>query len=114
MSLQHAVSEWCGKMIQLPPRDGAIKWFKIDQLRNGFIIAFDSCAVFGSVIDAEAISYDGENYWQHRLTHKDNKKIRYEWMIWEMARVMLERGERLSEEDSQRLALAVRRLEIWL
>lgn len=114
MNIRQAVQAWCGARIPTGNTDGAMRWFKIDPLRNGFIIEFEGAAVFGSVIDAEVVSFDGEKYWQHRLTHKDSKKIRYEWMIWEMARVMLERGERLSEEDRQRLALAVRRLEIWL
>ncbi len=114
MSPAQAVRAQYGVLLPPQPKDGSIRWFGIDELRNGFIIEFDCAAVFGSIIDAEAISFDGEKYWQHRLTHKDSKKIRHEWMIWEMARVMLERGERLNQEDTQRLALAVRRLEIWL
>ncbi len=102
--------------INLPPQpaDGCIRWFAIDKLRNGFIIDFGQCAIFGSVIDGEAISFDGSTFWNERLSHKDSKKIRYEWMIWEIARSMLERGVRLSEEDSERLSLAVKRLEAWL
>lgn len=114
MTPRQAIKAHYGVNLPPQPADGCIRWFAIDELRNGFIIDLGSCAVFGSVIDGETISFDGVNFWNERLTHKDSKKIRHEWMVWEMARSAFERGERLSEEDNQRLALAVKRLEAWL
>lgn len=102
--------------VRLPPvpDDGKYRSFKIDDLRNGFIIKFPDCAVFGSIIDAEFIIYDGFSYSSAKKDHKESKQISFEWLIWECARSILERGERLGAEDRERLALAVRRLEEWL
>lgn len=94
--------------------DGKHRTFKIDQLRNGYLLKLGVCACFGSIIDGESITYDGRRYWTRQIEQNDSPKIRQEWLIWEIARGMLERGERLNREDSERLALAVQRLEMWL
>lgn len=94
--------------------DGKHRTFRIDALRNGYLLKLGVCACFGSIIDGESIIFDGERYWERELEQNDSKKIRHEWLIWEAARSMLERGERLSRQDGERLALAVQRLEVWL
>lgn len=114
MRVHEAVYRWCGAKILPPPSDAVMRTFKIDQLRNGFVIAIDDCAVFGSVIDGEYIRFDGEKYWQHHLRPKQSKQIDFEWLVWEAGRVMIDAGIVLSREDSERLALAVKRLESWL
>lgn len=114
MNLQEAIYQQYGVRVPLGIADGRHLTFKIDQLRNGFVLRLGVCACFGSIIDGESIIFDGERYWERKVEHKENKEIRHEWLIWEGARSALERGERLSRADSERLALAVQRLEAWL
>lgn len=114
MTPERAIREHWGVNLPPMPEDGAMRWFKIDQLRNGFIIKIGGKAVFGSIIDGFYVVFDGDSYFEKTLTHKARKGLTYEWLVWEAARVMLERGERLSNEDGERLALAVKRLEGWL
>ena len=114
MNVKQDIRQWCGANVVPPPDDGVLRSFKIDRLRNGFVVCVDGCAAFGSVIDGRLIRFDGSNYWEHEIPHKRSKKIAFEWMVWEAARVMLERGERLSSEDGERLAVSVARLEAWL
>ena len=114
MNLQGAIKEKYGVKLPHLSGDGVIKKFKIDQLRNGFVIPFRGCGVFGCVIEAEAYAFDGNSVELMHLEHKENKDIAYEWLIWEMAIVMIDRGEVLNQVDSDRLALAVERLESWL
>ncbi|HXD09501.1 MAG TPA: hypothetical protein VN653_05520, partial [Anaerolineales bacterium] len=85
-----------------------------NELHNGFLIAIEDVAVFGSIIYAERFVVRPGECMVYVGQQKDSAKIRHEWLIWEIARSMLERGERLSREDGERLALAVQRLEIWL
>lgn len=94
--------------------DGKHRTFKIDALRNGYLLRLGVCACFGSIIDGESVIFDGERYWERRVEQNDSPKIRAEWLIWEAARSMLERGERLGRADAERLELAVQRLEAWL
>lgn len=114
MRCDQAIYEWCGVRMLPPTEDGVMRSFRISQLRNGFVIAIDGLWSIGSIIDGEVIIFDGRRCLQLEYRHKRSKKIAYEWCLWEAARVMLERGERLSSEDSERLALAVKRLEGWL
>lgn len=114
MTPESMIHDVYGVRLRLAPRDGILRSFKIDELHNGFLIAVDEGAVFGSVIHGERwIVVPG--YFKHCIAeHKESKEIRAEWLIWEAARSTLERGERLSRVDSERLALAVQRLEAWL
>lgn len=109
-----AIREHYGVRLGPVAADGKYRSFKIDALRNGFLIQIDDLAVFGSIIDAERIVFDGKSYFSFTAAHKDRKDIRQEWLIWEAARVMLDRGEQLNVVDGERLALAVQRLEAWL
>jgi len=103
-----------GIRLRAAPRDGLFRTFRINELHNGFLIAIDEVAVFGSVICGERFVVRPGEYMVYAGQQSDSKKIRQEWLIWEAARSMLERGERLSREDGERLALAVQRLEMWL
>jgi hypothetical protein len=114
MTPEEAIRIHYGVKLGPTVNDGKYRAFKIDDLRNGFIIKIEDCAVFGSIIDKETIVFDGKGFSEIVKEHKDSKEIRAEWLIWEIARSMLERGERLSLEDRERLALAVKRLEEWL
>lgn len=114
MNLQEAIYQQYGVRVPLGIADGRHLSFKIDRLRNGFVLRLGICACFGSIIDGESIIFDGERYWQRKVEHNESPKIRFEWIIWEGARSAFERGERLSRADSERLALAVQRLEAWL
>lgn len=114
MTPRQAIRQHYGVRLGPSPADGAYRSFKIDELRNGFLIEIDEYAIFGSIIDAERIVFDGKSYFSFTVEHKERKDTKQEWLIWEGARSMLERGERLSRADSERLALAVQRLEAWL
>lgn len=114
MTPEQAVREVFDVKLPPIPDDGEMRFFKVDQLRNGFILKIEGKAVFGSFIDAIYFVFDGNDYFEKRLTHKAHKGLTLEWLVWEVARVMIERGERLSSEDSERLALAVKRLEMGL
>lgn len=114
MNLQQAIQQQYGVRVPVGAQDGVRRVFKIDQLRNGYLLHFPEGAFFGSVIDGEIFTFDGREVWGQQSIHKSNKKINAEWLVWEAARSMLERGDRLNAEDSERLALAVQRLEMWL
>lgn len=114
MTPEQAIREHWGIRLPPMPADGVMRWFKIDQLRNGFIVKTGDKAVFGSFIDGFYVIFDGNDYLEKTLTRKERKGLTYEWLVWEAARVMLERGERLNSEDGERLALAVKRIEAWI
>lgn len=114
MTPRQAIRQHYGVRLGPTPADGKYRSFAIDELRDGFLLEVDGFSVFGSIIDAECVVFDGKTYSSWKIEHKDRKEIRFEWLIWEGARSMLERGERLSAADKERLALAVQRLEAWL
>lgn len=114
MTPRQAIREHYGVRLGPTPADCKYRSFVIDELRNGFLIEIDNFSVFGSIIDAECIVFDGERYFSFQIKHKDRKQIKDEWLIWEIARVAIEAGEIMNNVDRERLALAVRRLEEWL
>lgn len=114
MTPRQAIREYYGVRLGPTPADGKYRSFAIDDLRNGFLIEIDDFAVFGSIIDAECVVFDGETYFSFQIKHKDRKQIKDEWLIWEIARAAIEAGEIINIADHERLALAVRRLEEWL
>lgn len=104
--------------VKLPPSpcDMQRRAFRIDQFRNGYLFKLPGAACFGSLIDDECFVWedgdwrpvDGED------RRKDNADIRFEWLVWRIARALVERGDKLSRDEQERLALAVQRLESWL
>lgn len=114
MNPRQAIRDHYGVRLGPSPADGKYRSFKIDDLRNGFLIEIDDMAVFGSIIDAERIVFDGKSYFSFTVEHKEHKDTKREWLIWELARSTFERGETLGVADGERLALAVQRLEAWL
>jgi len=114
MTIEEAIRSQYGVKITVMPPDLKLRKFKIDQLRNGFLMKDTNSGVFGSFIDGEAFIFNEFGITSHKLEHQDHKEICAEWLIWEIARSMLERGEKLSIIDGERLALAVQRLEDWL
>lgn len=114
MTIEEAISQQYGVRIPRTPDDLKLRKFKVDQLRNGFLIKCREFGVFGSFIDAECFIWSEKGVQQIEKEHKDNKEIRHEWLIWRAAEAMIERGERMSREDAERLRLAVDRLESWL
>lgn len=114
MTPESMIFDVYGIRVRRVPRDGSLRRFKIDDMHNGFVLAVDDCAVFGSVIHADRWIVGSGCFRHYKAEHKDNKEIRFEWMIWEGARTTFERGERLSRVDRERLELAVQRLEKWL
>lgn len=114
MTPESMIFDVYGVKLRASPRDGVIRIFKVDDLHNGFLIALDDSAVFGSVIHGDRWIIIPGYFMHYQGKHKENREIRQEWLIWEAARSMFERGERLNRVDSERLALAVQRLEMWL
>lgn len=114
MNLSNSIFEVYGVKIPTGQGDGRYRVFKIDQLRNGYFLNLSKNACFGSIIDKECFVLNEFGLFRHETEHKDSKEIRKEWLVWEIARGMLERGERLDRNDKERLSLAVKRLEEWL
>lgn len=114
MTPRQAIREHYGVRLGPTPADGKFRSFKIDEFRNGFLMEIGDCAVFGSIIDGERIVFDGKSYFSYGVEHKDRKEIRYEMLIWEIAKSAVHCGETLDANDRERLALAVNRLEAWL
>lgn len=95
--------------------DGICRAFRIDAFRNGYLLKVPGAACFGSVIDAECFAWGGGEWWPvDAMQHKDSAAIRIEWLVWHIAKAMIKRGEKLSRDDLERLALTVQRLESWL
>lgn len=103
--------------VRLPPsaNDGICRSFRIDQFRNGYLLKLPDVAVFGSIIDAERFAWCAGDWWPVEVfEHRQNQAIIFEGLVWRIARALVERGENLSLDDGERLALAVQRLESWL
>jgi len=114
MTFEEAIRAQYGVKVQITANDLHLRRFRIDELRNGFLMKMSGAGVFGSFIYGETFIWTEKGVTFHKQEHKENKEIRAEWLIWECARSMLERGERLGRADGERLALAVQRLEMWL
>lgn len=113
-TLQEAIYQQYGVKLAIAPTQSLRRVFKINDLHNGFLLSIGKSACFGSIIYGECFIYSGTGIYPSTMEHKENKAISMEWLIWEIARSTLERGERLGREDGERLALAVQRLEMWL
>lgn len=114
MTLQEAIYQVYGVRLAITPTQCLQRSFKINELHNGFLMVIGKNACFGSFIYGECFVFNESGLFRHDMQLKENKEIKGEWLIWECARSMLERGERLGRQDSERLALAVQRLEMWL
>lgn len=114
MTFEEAIRAQYGIRVPITAEDLKLRKFRINELRNGFLMKMQKCGVFGSFIDGETFIWTENRVTRHEREHKENNDIRFEWLIWEGARSAFERGERLSRADSERLALAVQRLEMWL
>ena len=73
MTPEQAIREHWGIRLPPMPADGVMRWFKIDQLRNGFIVKAGDKAVFGSFIDGFYVIFDGNGYFEKTLTRKERK-----------------------------------------
>lgn len=112
---EKAVQAQYGVKLGPSAADGIFRAFRIDDFRNGYLLKVSGAACFGSVIDAECFAWGGGEWWPvDAMQHKDNAAIRLEWLVWRIAKAQVERGEKLSSEDAERLKLAVQRLESWL
>lgn len=114
MTFEEAIRDQYGIKVPITAEDLKLRKFKIDALRNGFLMKTGKAGVFGSFIDGETFIWTESGVTFQQQEHKESKEIRQEWLIWEIARSTFERGERLDRKDGERLALAVQRLEAWL
>lgn len=114
MTFEQAIRAQYGVQVPITADDLKFRKFRIDDLRNGFLMKTGETGVFGSIIDAEVFVWGEKGVICGSWEHKENKEIRQEWLIWEVARSTFERGDRLDRADKERLALAVQRLEQWL
>lgn len=113
-SVEQAIRTRYGVHIPATACDMTFRRFKIDQFHNGFVMKTDESAVFGTIIGREAWIWRPDGVEWVELEHKENKDIRFEWLIWMAAKSIIEAGNRLAREDGERFALAVKRLEAWL
>lgn len=113
-SVEQAIMARYGVRLPNTPADTKYRLFKIDQFFNGFLLKTPENAIFGTKIGGETWIYHSNHIESIELEHKENKQIRFEWLIWHAARAIIGKGERLSTGDGERLALAVKRLEEWL
>lgn len=114
MNLQEAIHQVYGVRLCITTSECLHRSFRINELHNGFLMSIGKNACFGSIIYRESFIFNEFGLFQFELEHKESKDIKFEWLIWEGARSMLERGEMLAPQDSERLKLAVYRLENWL
>lgn len=113
-SVEQAIKIRYGVYIPVTACDMTFRRFKIDQFHNGFVLKTEESAVFGSIIGCETWIWRPDGIEWIGGEHKENKEIRFEWLIWAAAKSIIETGNRLTREDGERLALAVKRLEAWL
>ena len=112
---EKAVYAQYGVRLGPSPDNGVLRSFRIDEFRNGYLIKLPGAACFGSLIDEECFAWEAGEWWPVNVgAHKNNEAIRFEWLVWRLARTLRGSGEKLSQEDQERLALAVQRLESWL
>lgn len=116
MSPEQAIRAQYGVRLGPSSGDGKHRLFRIDQFRNGYLIKLSGAALFGSVIDGERFEWCGGDFCPTDTgkEQKDNAAIRFEWLVWHIAKAAVDRGEKLNQVDSERLKLAVQRLESWL
>lgn len=114
MTIQEAIAKVYGVKLNITQTQCLRRVFRINDLHNGFLMVIGKTACFGSVIYGEYFVFNDSGLFRYEVEHKENKEILFEWLVWEMARSTFERGDRLNLEDSERLKLAVQRLEEWL
>lgn len=113
-SVEQAIKIRYGVHIPVTACDITFRRFRIDRFHNGFVLKTEESAVFGSIIGSETWIWHSDRIEWIDVEHKENKDIRFEWLIWSAAKSIIQEGKRLNLEDGERLALAVRRLEAWL
>lgn len=112
MRLQQAIREVYGVRLGFLGPEGQLRTFAIDSLRNGFVLpSSGGMGLFGSIIDGDMYVVGKNGLERMKLERKENKVTRFEWLIWEAGKAMIEIGDEMSEKDLSRLALAVERLE---
>lgn len=113
-TVEQAVRERYGIKLPPSPGDGRHRAFVIDQFRNGYLLKLSSVACYGSIIDGECFIWQNGESRKMVTGQRDSADIRNEWLVWRIAKAQVDRGEKLSVADAERLALAVQRLESWL
>lgn len=110
MRLQEAIKEIYGKKLAAIADDGVFRKFRIDPFRLGFVCNLGDCAFFGCRADRVVYAWNEHEVTKINLAHHDSEKIKFERYVVAIAKALIERGEILSHEDSERLELAVKRL----
>lgn len=113
MKLQEAIKEVYGHRFGYIPPDGVFYKFKIDQFRIGFVVSIGDVALFGCRADRVVYAWNEKEVVKVNLPAKEPEKIRFERIVIECAKGLIRRGEILSQEDEERLNLAVQRLDEW-
>lgn len=110
MKLQEAIKEVYGHRFGYIAPDGVFYKFKIDRFRIGFVVSIGDVGIFGCRADREAYAWNEKEVVKINLPAHEHAKIRFERLVIECARGLIQRGEILSPEDDARLELAVKRL----
>lgn len=112
MNLRTAIRGVYGVRLGYLGSEGRLSTFMIDALRNGFVLpSSGGMGIFGSIIDGDMYVVGKNGLERMSLERKENKMTRFEWLIWEAGKAMIERGEQMSDKDVERLVFAVKRLE---
>lgn len=114
MTPQLAIKQTYNVRIAIPPADGVFRSFKIDQFRRGFVCCIPGVTIFGCRFDGEVFVLGAGLFDRFELATRKSKAITLERAVVDCARGLIERGERLSAADRERLQLAVERLDSLL
>lgn len=110
MKLREAIRETYGNRLSAIPEDGVFRKFRIDPFRIGFVCNLGDCAFFGCRADRVVYAWNEQEVTKINLAEHNSEKIRFELYVVAIAKGLIERGDILNHEDSERLELAVQRL----
>lgn len=111
MRIQDAIKEVYGQKFGYIPPGGAFRKFRIDPFRLGFVMSLGDCAFFGCRADSVAYAWSDTELVKINLPDFESEKIRFERLVIECARGLINRGDILSPADAERLNVAVERLD---
>lgn len=110
MDIVSAIHEEYGIKISAPPPDGVWRRFRIDRFRIGIAVSIGDVGVFGCKYEGFMHVCSANGIERIDTGMKVSKTLAFEALIVDCAKGLVERGERLSPEDEDRLSLALQRL----
>ena len=114
MTLSEAINKQYAVSIPRIPDDGVMRAFPIDRFRIGFVLGLGDCGVFGCWSDRQAYLVNPAGVASMDLSETSRSvspDIEFERLIVSIAKAQEEAGIEFSQADSDRLKLAVSRIE---